>query len=583
MTESEVAISEELHFVYRKELWFANVFINSTRADIHTILRELEEFLKGKLKNLERKDLPNCAWSSEVQNSVMDISKHISFKISWNPVLMDFPFQEDKLIYNQAGYFEFDVEYFKQNIDGKRKLKPWILHEVPVFVLNQLEIFFSQHDYISIDRDPMYIVAIADRTEERGLRVEVPWTNQELERHKKCISQWISLYSGRWDDFRESYLENTIKGNLAYRKSELHYIRDESAFFYISESDFNTYFEPYYKKRIIKTIADVRAFQNAIISVNRSIDELKTNINTVAYFKLESVSLQLSKLEYLVGIVDGKISSIKNELESNRFRYYKDVLHHLVEIMDIDSLSNQLHKKISQISESLRNRYQKIQQASQEHVEKSTYYLNIFFGLGLLADIVTLIATFLGALYGDTTSGENIILLICSGFIGLVCLILVFIFGIRLLRLQRTKGRKKPMQTVDAVVVDEKDRLILIKRKFEPFKDAYALPGGFIELAENPDEALVRETRNETGVDLQFGEMKFIRLFDEKGRDPRGPVHSRAYLCMVHDIEERTKDFTDKERLIITAIVDLKHIELAFDHKNIIKDALKLRETLRKR
>ncbi|MBN2156848.1 MAG: NUDIX hydrolase [Candidatus Lokiarchaeota archaeon] len=572
--ESEQTVSEELQFVYRKELWFANLIINSTQIDMKTIVHKLKEFLVTKLKNLTKQDIPNCAWSNDLQKKVLEIAKHLTLTISWNPVLLNFPFQVEKLTYNQAGFLEFDVEYFKGNLERKRQLKPWILHEVPIFILTQLKEYFTQIDYVIVDKDPMYMVAIADRTEERGLRVEVPWTNIEMERQKKCIFQWISLYSGRWDDFRDSYLENTVEGNLAYRKSELHYIRDESAFFYIAESDFNEFFESYYKSRIIRTIGEIRAFQNAIIAVNKSIDELKTNINTAAYFKLENVTLTLSKLEYLVGVVDSRISEIKNDLESNRYRYYKKVLLHLVEIMDIEQLSEQLQSKISQISESLQNRYRKIQQVSQEQLEKSTFFLNILFGLGLFTDIVALGVTFVFALFGDPGL-ENTIILLLSGIFGSICLILIFYITHRIIRLRKKDSGKNPMRTVDAVIIDDNNRILLIKRRWEPFKGAYALPGGFIELAEEHIDALVRETREETGVELQYGEMQFIKVFDDKNRDPRGPVHSYAYLCRVDDIEERTRNYHDKGRLLIIHINDLKDFKLAFDHRYIIKAALK--------
>jgi 8-oxo-dGTP diphosphatase len=242
--------------------------------------------------------------------------------------------------------------------------------------------------------------------------------------------------------------------------------------------------------------------------------------------------------------------------------------------MDIERLAEQLQIKINHISSSLQNRYQKIQQKSQEQVEKSTFYLNIFFGLGLLADIVSLAVTFFSTLFGEGTTKNNITILLISGIIGTICLVLMFNYGIKLIKLNR-KDSGTPMQTVDAVIVDKKDRIILIKRKFQPFKGEYALPGGFTELAEDQFEALVRETREETGVDLKYGEWEYIGVFDKKGRDPRGPVITNAYLCKIDDIYERTKGYIDEERLVIVNLTDLKNMKLAFDHRDIINKALK--------
>ncbi|MHA1452499.1 MAG: NUDIX domain-containing protein, partial [Promethearchaeota archaeon] len=551
MSETETTGSDELQFVYRKELWFANLIINSTKIDIKKIVKDLESTLKSKLKKLGNKDIPNCEWSFEVQNSVIEISKHIDFKISWKPVMKDFPYVENRIHYNQAGYLEFDVEYYKEDANKKKELKPWILHEVPVYVLNQIKQYATNIDHVIVDNDPMYIVAVADRTEERGLRVEVPWTDSELKTHKKTISQWVSLYSGRWEDYRERFLANTVETNLAFRKSELHYIRDESAFFYISESDFNDYFDTYYKSKILKTIGEMRAFQNGIIIINQSLDELKNDINTVATFKLEDAMGTLSELDHLAGEVESKISEIKNDLESNRYRYYKKILKYVYEIMDIDRLSELLQKKIRTISDSLQNREQIKQHETRLKVEESTRNLSWFFSLGLLADIVAMVVTIVVSGFSEDSTVEKAFTIGISGAFTL----LLFTLGVVLLKkakpLQKKDSDGKIKYTVDAVIVDKKDRIILIKRKFEPFAGEYALPGGFTELAEDSQEALVRETREETGVDLQFGEWVKIGIFNKFGRDPRGPVHTTAYLCQISDIYERTKDYPDTERLVI--------------------------------
>ena len=121
----------------------------------------------------------------------------------------------------------------------------------------------------------------------------------------------------------------------------------------------------------------------------------------------------------------------------------------------------------------------------------------------------------------------------------------------------------------------KKKRILLVKRKFPPFQGAYALPGGFTELAEGRDEAIVRETKEETGIILDYGEYKYIGLFDKKGRDPRGPVCTYGYLIQVADIEERMGDFSDVQGLELVNIADLKDFELAFDHRDIINKALR--------
>ena len=88
----------------------------------------------------------------------------------------------------------------------------------------------------------------------------------------------------------------------------------------------------------------------------------------------------------------------------------------------------------------------------------------------------------------------------------------------------------RPAVTVDAVVfMRDGDivKLLLIQRKNEPFRGGWALPGGYIEMAETTEEAVHRELQEETGligVDLQR-----VDVFDAVYRDPRDRIISIAY------------------------------------------------------
>ena len=63
-----------------------------------------------------------------------------------------------------------------------------------------------------------------------------------------------------------------------------------------------------------------------------------------------------------------------------------------------------------------------------------------------------------------------------------------------------------PALATDCVVYDPAGRVLLIKRKNEPFKGEYALPGGFVEIGETVDDACRRELREETGIpDAEIG------------------------------------------------------------------------------
>src|SRR5476649_159302 len=81
---------------------------------------------------------------------------------------------------------------------------------------------------------------------------------------------------------------------------------------------------------------------------------------------------------------------------------------------------------------------------------------------------------------------------------------------------------------VDAVVFGYTSReglsVLLIKRNIQPFKDSWALPGGLVDDAESLEEAVQRELKEETGVNINYLEQLYS--FGKPGRDPRNRVIS---------------------------------------------------------
>ena len=126
-------------------------------------------------------------------------------------------------------------------------------------------------------------------------------------------------------------------------------------------------------------------------------------------------------------------------------------------------------------------------------------------------------------------------------------------------------------KTVDAVIEDEKGNIVLIKRRYPPFKDFYALPGGFIEKGENPKRAIIREAKEETNLDISI--IKKIGVFDKEGRDPRGNVISTAYKCRIIGNASKIRGGSDSTLAEFIPKDKIEDLDLAFDHKEIIKEA----------
>ncbi|OPB93785.1 NUDIX hydrolase [Elizabethkingia meningoseptica] len=128
---------------------------------------------------------------------------------------------------------------------------------------------------------------------------------------------------------------------------------------------------------------------------------------------------------------------------------------------------------------------------------------------------------------------------------------------------------------VDAVVFgyfDKEDlQILLIKRKIEPFKGSWALPGGLVLDDEDLDDAVKRELYEEAGIKPDFLEQLYS--FGNVGRDPRNRVVSVAYLGLVNPSYFELFADSDAEDAQWFSIHKLP--QLAFDHQKIIDTALK--------
>jgi len=126
--------------------------------------------------------------------------------------------------------------------------------------------------------------------------------------------------------------------------------------------------------------------------------------------------------------------------------------------------------------------------------------------------------------------------------------------------------------TVDAAVFHKADnqlKILLIQRKNDPFKEQWALPGGFLEEDESLKDGALRELEEETG--LKNINLNQIEAFGEIGRDPRGRTISVAFMGLVKQ-EESVNGADDAQDAKWFDVKDLP--KLAFDHSKIIKAGL---------
>jgi len=125
-----------------------------------------------------------------------------------------------------------------------------------------------------------------------------------------------------------------------------------------------------------------------------------------------------------------------------------------------------------------------------------------------------------------------------------------------------------PKITVDGLII-QNDEIVLIKRGNDPFKDSWALPGGFVEYGEKTEQAIVREVLEETGLICEI--KKLFGVYSDPSRDPRGHTISIVYeLAKKNGILKGGDDASDAQFFSLEKLPPL-----AFDHEIIIQDKRK--------
>jgi len=122
------------------------------------------------------------------------------------------------------------------------------------------------------------------------------------------------------------------------------------------------------------------------------------------------------------------------------------------------------------------------------------------------------------------------------------------------------------MLVVD-VIIRTPGGVVLVKRRNEPYKGRWALPGGFVCYGERVEDTAAREVSEETGLRVKLG--KLVGVYSDPKRDPRGHVVSVCFSA--RRAGGRLRASSDAQDVKIFKRIPWR--DLAFDHARILKDA----------
>lgn len=132
---------------------------------------------------------------------------------------------------------------------------------------------------------------------------------------------------------------------------------------------------------------------------------------------------------------------------------------------------------------------------------------------------------------------------------------------------------KTPFLAVDGIIKLYNDEniflgIVLIQRLNKPY--GLALPGGFVDIGEKVEDALLREMKEEVTLDVTIE--KLLNIYSDPIRDERFHAASVVYVCSAVGVP---KAADDAKEVFVYALKDIPFQSLVFDHKQILKDFIK--------
>ncbi len=137
------------------------------------------------------------------------------------------------------------------------------------------------------------------------------------------------------------------------------------------------------------------------------------------------------------------------------------------------------------------------------------------------------------------------------------------------------KFSEGPFVTVDAII-ELPEGIVLIERSNPPY--GLALPGGFVDYGESLEEAVKREAKEETNLELL--NLRQFHTYSKPDRDPRFHTISTVFVA---EGKGKARFGDDAKGLRVVSCKELLKHDYAFDHKNVIKDYLQLKKEIGKK
>jgi 8-oxo-dGTP diphosphatase len=124
-----------------------------------------------------------------------------------------------------------------------------------------------------------------------------------------------------------------------------------------------------------------------------------------------------------------------------------------------------------------------------------------------------------------------------------------------------------PTPTVD-VILQRDTKVLMIRRRKDPFKGQLALPGGFVNEGETAEDAMKREAMEETSFEVE--PIDILGVYSDPKRDPRKHIMTVVFVGIITGGSGRAGD--DAASIEWVELADIERQQVAFDHATILRD-----------
>ncbi len=131
-----------------------------------------------------------------------------------------------------------------------------------------------------------------------------------------------------------------------------------------------------------------------------------------------------------------------------------------------------------------------------------------------------------------------------------------------------------PTPTAD-IILERNSKVLMIRRKKDPFKGQLALPGGFVNEGETVEDAMKREAMEETSFVVE--PIDILGVYSDPKRDPRKHIMTTVFVGII--VEGSGKAGDDAASIEWLELGEVETQQIAFDHATILHDYRKWKES----